>query len=93
MKSHDADGFQLFFSQAQEQQQHQHQQHYGDGAYDDPSMYDYDDDPHNRYHPSEGNKHGYENGNVYDPSGHYQYGHSSFGDDVQLDDDDDDDMW
>ena len=88
MKSRVADGFQLFFLlQAQDQQQH-----YGDGAYDDPSMYDYDDDPHNGYHQSRGNKHGYENGNAYG-SGHYQYGHSSFGDDVQLDDDDDDDMW
>ncbi|KAJ5612546.1 hypothetical protein N7510_005740 [Penicillium lagena] len=79
------------YQEAQEQQQHQ--QHYGNGAYDDPSMYDYDDDPHNRYHHSGGNKHGYENGNAYDGSGHYQYGHSSFGEDVQLDDDDDDDMW
>lgn len=51
-------------------------------------MYDYDDDPQDRYQAHQGNsKHGYDNGNAYD-SGHYQYGHSS-----HLDDDDDDDMW
>ncbi|KAJ5081659.1 hypothetical protein NUU61_009923 [Penicillium alfredii] len=73
-------------SQAQEQQ-------YTDSAYDDPSMYDYDDDPHDHYRSHSGSHNrGYENGHAYD-SGHYQYGHSSFGDDVQLDDDDDDDMW
>ena len=72
--------------QAQEQQQS------GDGTYDE-SMYDYDDDPHDRYQAhGRGSQHGYENGHSYN-SGHYQYGHSSFGDDVQLDDDDDDDMW
>jgi hypothetical protein len=55
-------------------------------------MYDYDDDPHDRYGAhSRGSKQGYENGSAYGPG--YQYGHSSFGDDVQLDDDDDDDMW
>ncbi|KAJ5168780.1 uncharacterized protein N7482_004374 [Penicillium canariense] len=81
------------YQEAQEQQQQQQQQQYGDSAYDDPSMYDYDDDPHDHYQAQGGNsKHGYENGHAYD-SGHYQYGHSSFGDDVQLDDDDDDDMW
>ncbi|KAJ5346688.1 hypothetical protein N7541_009170 [Penicillium brevicompactum] len=68
-------------------------QHYGESGYDDSSAYDYDDDPHDRYGAqSRGSKQGYENGNAYGP-GHYQYGHSSFGDDVQLDDDDDDDMW
>lgn len=72
--------------QAQEQQQ------YGDSTYDE-SMYDYDDDPHDRYQgQGRGGQHGYENGHAYNSS-HYQYGHSSFGDDVQLDDDDDDDMW
>lgn len=79
---HRADGRLFAFLQAQEQQ-------YGDGTYDD-SVYDYDDDPHGRYQVH--SKHGYENGNAYD-SGHYHYGRSSFGDDVQLDDDDDNDMW
>ena len=55
-------------------------------------MYDYDDDPRDRYQSHGHGKHGFENGHAY-VSGHYQYGHSSFGDDVQLDDDDDDDMW
>lgn len=83
--SHLADGLFSVFLQAQEQQQ------YGDGTYDE-SMYDYDDDPHDRYQAHRGHsKHGYENGSAYG-SGHFQYGHS-FGDDVQLDDDDDDDMW
>ncbi|CAG8269994.1 unnamed protein product [Penicillium salamii] len=69
------------------------EQHYAERGYDDSSAYDYDDDPHDRYGAqSRGSKQGYENGNAYGP-GHYQYGHSSFGDDVQLDDDDDDDMW
>lgn len=55
-------------------------------------MYDYDDDPHDRYQAHGGSsKHGYENGNAYD-SGHYQYAHMSY-DDAHLDDDDDDDMW
>lgn len=76
----------IFFEQAQEQQ------HYGDSGYDEGSMYDYDDDPRDRYQAHGHSKHGYENGHAYDSS-HYQYGHSSFGDDVQLDDDDDDDMW
>ncbi|KAJ5125872.1 hypothetical protein N7448_005185, partial [Penicillium atrosanguineum] len=82
------------YLQYQRYQEAQEQQQYADSAYDDPSMYDYDDNPHDRYQQSHerSNKHGYENGNAYD-SGHYQYGHSSFGDDVQLDDDDDDDMW
>lgn len=68
-------------------------QHYSQGGYDS-SMYDeYEDDSHDRYGAhSRGSKQHYENGNAYGP-GHYQYGHSSFGDDVQLDDDDDDDMW
>ncbi|KAJ5721608.1 uncharacterized protein N7483_009542 [Penicillium malachiteum] len=79
------------YQEAQEQQQQQ-QQHYGDSGYDDGSMYDYDDDPRDRYQAHGHSKHGYENGHSYD-SGHYQYDHSSFGDDVQLDDDDDDDMW
>ncbi|KAJ5380848.1 uncharacterized protein N7496_003276 [Penicillium cataractarum] len=80
------------YLQYQRYQEAQEQQQYGDGTYDE-SMYDYDDDPHDRYqgHGS-GSQHGYENGHSYN-SGHYQYGHSSFGDDVQLDDDDDDDMW
>ncbi|KAJ5661976.1 uncharacterized protein N7477_009592, partial [Penicillium maclennaniae] len=82
------------YLQYQRYQEAQEQQQYADSAYDDPSMYDYDDDPHDHYQQSHGrsNKHGYENGHAYG-SGHYQYGHSSFGDDVQLDDDDDDDMW
>lgn len=75
-------------AQSQEQQQH-----YGESAYDESSMYDYDDDPHDRYGShSRSDKQGYENGQAYGP-GHQQHGHSSFGDDVQLDDDDDDDMW
>ncbi|KAJ5773213.1 hypothetical protein N7457_008109 [Penicillium paradoxum] len=81
------------YAQYQRYQESQEQQHYGDSAYDDSSMYDYDDDPHDRYGShSRGDKQGYENGQSYG-QGHYQYGHSSFGDDVQLDDDDDDDMW
>ncbi|KAJ6095720.1 hypothetical protein N7486_006466 [Penicillium sp. IBT 16267x] len=78
------------YQEAQEQQQQQ--QHYGDSAYDEASMYDYDDDPRDRYQAHGHDKHGYENGHSYG-SDHYQYGHSSFGDDMQLDDDDDDDMW
>ncbi|KAL4734092.1 hypothetical protein BDV11DRAFT_209668 [Aspergillus similis] len=67
-------------------------QHYDDSSYDDPHMYDYGDDPHQYQQYSHGGKHqGYDNGNAYGP-GHSQYGHMSFGDDVQLDDDDDD-MW
>ncbi|CAI7564691.1 hypothetical protein PCG10_006085 [Penicillium crustosum] len=77
----------------QYQRYQQEQQHYGESAYDESSMYDYDDDPHDRYGShSRSDKQGYENGQAYGP-GHQQHGHSSFGDDVQLDDDDDDDMW
>ncbi|KAJ5256353.1 hypothetical protein N7505_011504 [Penicillium chrysogenum] len=80
------------YSQYQRYQESQEQQHYGESAYDDASMYDYDDDPHDRYGShARGDKQGYENGQAYGPG--HQYGHSSFGDDVQLDDDDDDDMW
>ncbi|KAJ5452937.1 hypothetical protein N7445_001120 [Penicillium cf. griseofulvum] len=79
--------------QRYQESQGQQQQHYGESAYDDSSMYDYDDDPHDRYGShSRGDKQGYENGQAYGP-GHYQHGHSSFGDNAQLDDDDDDDMW
>ena len=57
-------------------------------------MYDYEESSRDHYqaHRDDSSKHGYENGNAYG-SGHYQYGHSSFGSAVQLDDDDDDDMW
>ncbi|KAL2821180.1 hypothetical protein BJX63DRAFT_258654 [Aspergillus granulosus] len=73
-------------------QRYQEDQQYADSSYDDPQAYDYGDDQQNHYQQnSRGNKHGYDNGNSYGP-GHYQYGHMSFGDDVQLDDDDDD-MW
>ncbi|KAJ5583322.1 hypothetical protein N7535_001942 [Penicillium sp. DV-2018c] len=78
---------------SQYQRYQDEQQHYGDSSYDDSSMYDYDDDPHDRYGShSRGEKHGYDNGQLYGPE-HYQYAHSSYGHDVQLDDDDDDDMW
>ena len=54
-------------------------------------MYDYGNDSHGQYgsHST-----GYVNGsnNPYG-AGYYNYGHSTFGDDVQLDDDDDNDMW
>ncbi|KAJ5940134.1 hypothetical protein N7516_000302 [Penicillium verrucosum] len=81
------------YQQYQRYQQSQEQQHYGESAYDESSMYDYDDDSHDRYGShSRSEKQGYENGQAYGP-GHQQHGHSSFGDDVQLDDDDDDDMW
>ncbi|CAG7920075.1 unnamed protein product [Penicillium olsonii] len=81
------------YQRYQEAQAQAQEQHYAERGYDDSSAYDYDDDPHDRYGAqSRGSKQGYENGNAYGP-GHYQYGHSSFGDDVQLDDDDDDDMW
>ncbi|KAJ6135163.1 hypothetical protein N7512_000323 [Penicillium capsulatum] len=77
------------YQEAQEQQQQQ----YGESAYDDSSMYDYDDDPHDRYQDHQGNsKHGYDSGAAYNSS-HYQYGHSPYGDHSHLDDDDDDDMW
>ena len=67
-------------------------QHYSDSSYDDPQMYEYGDDSHDAYRQhTRGSKNGYENGHAYGP-GHYQYGNSTFGDDVQLDDDDDD-MW
>ncbi|KAJ5196106.1 hypothetical protein N7449_006585 [Penicillium cf. viridicatum] len=81
------------YQQYQRYQQSQGQQHYGESSYDESSMYDYDDDPHDRYGShSRSDKQGYDNGQTYGP-GHQQHGHSSFGDDVQLDDDDDDDMW
>ena len=67
-------------------------QHYSDSSYDDPQMYEYGDESHDSYRQhTRGSKSGYENGHAYGP-GHYQYGNSTFGDDVQLDDDDDD-MW
>ncbi|OQE46279.1 hypothetical protein PENCOP_c001G02405 [Penicillium coprophilum] len=92
-KSRDQPDEYLQYQRYQESQEQQQQQHYGESAYDDSSMYDYDDDPHDRYGShSRSDKQSYENGQAYGP-GHYQYGHSSFGDDVQLDDDDDDDMW
>lgn len=70
--------------QAQEQQ-------YDDSSYDDPGMYDYDDS-HDHYQPqSKSGKYGHDNGSSYG-AGHYQYGHSTFGDDTHVDDDDDD-MW
>lgn len=69
------------------------EQHYSQGGYDSSMYDDYEDDSDDRYgaHSRDSKQH-YENGNAYGP-GHYQYGHSSFGDDVQLDDDDDDNMW
>ncbi|KAF7171791.1 hypothetical protein CNMCM6106_006156 [Aspergillus hiratsukae] len=77
------------YSQYQRYQESQQEQ-YSDSSYDDPQTYEYGDDRRDNYRPhSRGSK--YENGNVYGP-GHHQYGHSTFGDDVQLDDDDDD-MW
>jgi hypothetical protein len=77
------------YSQYQKYQESQQEQ-YSDSSYDDPQMYEYGDDQRDNYRPhSRGSK--YENGNVFGP-GHHQYGHSTFGDDVQLDDDDDD-MW
>ncbi|PWY78324.1 hypothetical protein BO70DRAFT_62209 [Aspergillus heteromorphus CBS 117.55] len=80
------------YQQYQRYQESQEQQQYADSSYDDPQMYEYNDDQQDPYHSqSHGSKGGYENGNAYGP-GHYQYDHSSFGDDVQLDDDDDD-MW
>ncbi|KAL4882087.1 hypothetical protein BJY04DRAFT_187988 [Aspergillus karnatakaensis] len=73
-------------------QRYQEDQQYSDSSYDDSQMYDYGDDSRNYQQNSRGSKsHGYDNGNSYGP-GHYQYGHMSFSDDVQLDDDDDD-MW
>lgn len=67
------------------------EQQYSDASYDDAQMYDYGNDSHGQYgsHST-----GYVNGsnNPYG-AGYYNYGHSTFGDDVQLDDDDDNDMW
>ncbi|KOC17371.1 telomere silencing protein [Aspergillus flavus AF70] len=75
-----------------QQYQEAQMQHYSDSSYDDPQMYEYGDDSHDSYRQhTRGSKSGYENGHAYGP-GHYQYGNSTFGDDVQLDDDDDD-MW
>ncbi|KNG85981.1 putative telomere silencing protein Zds1 [Aspergillus nomiae NRRL 13137] len=75
-----------------QQYQEAQMQHYSDSSYDDPQMYEYGDDSHDAYRQhTRGSKNGYENGHAYGP-GHYQYGNSTFGDDVQLDDDDDD-MW
>ncbi|KAB8234916.1 putative telomere silencing protein Zds1 [Aspergillus alliaceus] len=81
------------YSTGYQQYKEAQMQHYSDSSYDDPQMYEYGDDSHDSYrqHSRGGSKHGYENGQAYGP-GHYQYGHSTFGDDVQLDDDDDD-MW
>ncbi|KAJ5923225.1 hypothetical protein N7454_008470 [Penicillium verhagenii] len=80
------------YLQYQRYQEAQEQEHYGDSAYDESSIYDYDDDPRDRYQANGQSKQGYDNGHSYS-SDHYQYEHSSFGDDAQLDDDDDDDMW
>ncbi|EAW06589.1 putative telomere silencing protein Zds1 [Aspergillus clavatus NRRL 1] len=78
------------YQRYQEFQSQQEQQHYNDSSYDDPQMYEYNDDPRDAHRPhSRGSK--YENGNAYGP-GHHQHGHSAVGDDAQLDDDDDE-MW
>lgn len=61
-------------------------QQYGDNPYNDYD--DYSDEHH-----YETQSRGYENGNNPYTSGYNYYGHSTFGDDVQLDDDDDNDMW
>ncbi|KAE8372759.1 hypothetical protein BDV26DRAFT_273419 [Aspergillus bertholletiae] len=75
-----------------QQYQEAQMQHYSDSSYDNPQMYEYGDDSHDPYRQhTRGSKNGYENGHSYGP-GHYQYGNSTFGDDVQLDDDDDD-IW
>ncbi|RDW93355.1 putative telomere silencing protein Zds1 [Aspergillus mulundensis] len=80
------------YSQYQRYQESQ-DQHYDDSSYDDPQMYDYSEGQHNHQQRPQTNKHQtYDNSNAYGP-GHNQYGHMSFGDDVQLDDDEDDDMW
>ncbi|KAH8427750.1 putative telomere silencing protein Zds1 [Aspergillus melleus] len=80
------------YLQYQRYQEAQEQQQYSDASYEEHQMYDYHDDQHDQYRSqSRGGKQGYENGNAYGP-GLHQYGHSSFGDDAQLDDDDDD-MW
>ncbi|KAL4911487.1 hypothetical protein BDW74DRAFT_8692 [Aspergillus multicolor] len=79
------------YSQYQMYQESQ-DQHYDDNSYDDPQMYDYgDDQPHHQRYPSTNKQQAYNNGNVYGP-GHNQYGHMSFGEDVQLEDEDDE-MW
>ncbi|KAI2794439.1 hypothetical protein POX_a01038 [Penicillium oxalicum] len=75
-----------------QQQQYQQQQQYGDSGYGD-SMYDYEDDQQDHYQSNgRSGQHGYDNSHHY-TSNSYGYGHSSFGDDCQLDDDDEDDMW
>ncbi|KAJ5899552.1 hypothetical protein N7495_004296 [Penicillium taxi] len=81
------------YTQYQRYQESQQQQQYSDSAYDDPSMYDYEDESHDRYQAERNQQAGYQNGHGSYDMGQYQYGHSTFGDDVQLDDDDDDDMW
>lgn len=53
-------------------------------------MYDYGDDSHDHYGS---HSNGYQNGDTYGSGYYNHYGHSAFGDDVQLDDDDDNDMW
>ncbi|PYI33083.1 hypothetical protein BP00DRAFT_424192 [Aspergillus indologenus CBS 114.80] len=79
------------YQQYQRYQEAQEQQ-YTDSSYDDPQMYEYSDEHQDQYRSqSRGSKDGYDNGNAYGP-GHSQYGHSTFGDDMQLDDDEDD-MW
>ncbi|PYH45052.1 putative telomere silencing protein Zds1 [Aspergillus saccharolyticus JOP 1030-1] len=80
------------YQQYQRYQEAQEQQQYTDSSYDDPQMYEYGGDQHDQYRSqSRGSKDGYDSGNAYGP-GHSQYGHSTFGDDMQLDDDEDD-MW
>ncbi|KAL4965215.1 putative telomere silencing protein Zds1 [Aspergillus stella-maris] len=78
------------YQQYQRYQEAQDQQ-YGDSSYDDPQMYDYGDDSHHYQQDPRGKHQGYDNGYGYG-QGHNQYGHMSYGDDAQLDDDDDD-MW
>ncbi|RMJ21852.1 telomere silencing protein Zds1 [Aspergillus sp. HF37] len=93
-----ASGHQRSADQAEEYLRYQRyqelaqEQQYDDSSYDDPRMYEYADDPHDHYRSqSKRSKYGHDNGSLYG-HGHYQYGHSTFGDDAQLDDDDDD-MW
>ena len=50
-------------------------------------------DDYSDEHHYETQSRGYENGNNPYTSGYNYYGHSTFGDDVQLDDDNDNDMW
>ncbi|BCR92673.1 putative telomere silencing protein Zds1 [Aspergillus chevalieri] len=73
----------------QQYQRYQEAQQYGDG-YEESQAYDYGDETHDQYgsHSS-----GYQNGDGYGSGYYNHYGHSAFGDDVQLDDDDDNDMW